>query len=76
MERKGNGLRLHRGKFRSDIRKTFTERVVKHWSKFPREVFELPSLNVFKNCLDVLLRNMIYWRVVRLRVIWLGCSWI
>ena len=51
---RGNGLKLHQGRFRLDIRKNLlTERVVRHWKRLPT------SLEVFKKSVDVALRDMV-----------------
>lgn len=42
-----------------DIRKTATERVVKDWNRLPREVLESPSLEVLKEHVAVVQRDMV-----------------
>jgi len=51
---RGNGLKLHKGVFRLDIRKNlFFKIVVRHWHRLPREVVESQTLQ------DVALRGMV-----------------
>lgn len=53
-------MKLYQRKFRLGIRKSFfTERVVSHWNRLPREVVMAPSLSEFKEHLDDALSCMV-----------------
>ena len=57
---RGNGFKLRRGRFRLDIRrKFFTQSVVTHWNRLPKEAVDAPSLEAFKARLHVALGSLI-----------------
>ena len=42
-------------------KKFFTQRVVTHWNRLPKEVVDAPSLEAFKARLDVALGSLVCW---------------
>ena len=60
----GNGFKVRQGRFSLDIRrKFFTQRVVTHCNRLPKEVVDAPSLEAFKARLDVTLDSLVWWLV-------------
>ena len=57
---RGNDFKLRQGRFRLDIRRYFfTQRVVTHWKRLPKEAVDAPSLEAFKARLDVALGSLV-----------------
>ncbi|KAJ7406039.1 hypothetical protein BTVI_66896 [Pitangus sulphuratus] len=57
---RGNSFKWHQGRFGFGVRKNFfTERVVKHWNRLPREGVESPSAQVSRTSADVVLGDMV-----------------
>ena len=44
-------------------RKFFTQRVVRHWNRLPKEAVDAPSLQALKARLDVALGSLVCWLV-------------
>ena len=60
--KRGNGFKLRQGRFRLDLRREFfTQRVVMHWNRLPKEAVDAPSLQAFKARLDVALGSLVCW---------------
>lgn len=56
---RGNGLKLCQGRFKLDIWKNFSARVVWQWHRLPRDMVESLPLGVFKKRVGVVLRNVV-----------------
>ena len=61
---RGDGFKLRQRRFRLDTRrKFFTQRMVTHWNRLPKEAVDAPSLETVKARLDVALGSLVCWLV-------------
>ena len=59
-----NDFQLTQRRFSLNIRrKFFTQRVMTHWNRLPKEAVDAPSLEAFKARLDVALGSLVWWLV-------------
>ena len=62
----GNGFKQRQGRFTLYLRrKVFTQGVMTHWNRLPKEAVDAPSLEAFKARLDVALGSLV-WRLATL----------
>jgi len=51
---------LHQGRVRMEIKRNlFSRRVTKHWTRLPRGICGVTIPELFKNCGDVALKDMV-----------------
>ena len=59
---KGNGFKLKEERFKLEVRrKFFTQSVVRHWHRMPREVVDVPPLEAHNARLDGTLSSLSWW---------------
>jgi len=56
---RGNGVKFCQGRFRLDIKRNFSERVVRNWKGLPRDVGVSLSMEALKKRVDMVLRSMV-----------------
>ena len=50
---------MRQGRVRLGIKKIFSKRVIQFWNRLPKVLMESLSLELFKKCIDVELRNVV-----------------
>lgn len=59
-----NGFKMKESRFRSDVgKKFFPVGIIRHWKSFPKEVVDVPSLEVLKARIDGAGNNLVYWKL-------------